>query len=81
MKEKQLELLKKVKKGELTPEQAQKQLLCLFSVSASFFTWDRKPVIYVEREMLIALKNLDHVLQYIKKTKRINKGELNKKVR
>lgn len=32
MKEKQLELLEKVKNGTLTPKQAQKQLLGLFSV-------------------------------------------------
>ena len=35
MKEKQLELLTKVANGEMTPEQAQPELLGLFSVSGS----------------------------------------------
>lgn len=37
MKEKQLELLEKVKNGTLTPKQAQKQLLGLFSVIPSAY--------------------------------------------
>lgn len=44
MKEQQLELHKRVKNGELTPEQAQIELWNLFSVMGSFSADDIKEV-------------------------------------